>query len=217
MISARAISPARPGDALGPAYMAVVTEVIGDGDELRPGINGKWCSKRPDGVRRGWCSTLDDAVRRRPSWARPGDVVVMLGVPERRKIVCVVAEGLPDPSKRCSCSRGRRRPARRAGEGACPPRLLVELEPGAPVRCERGAPRSSSPPGARNRSPLMMRVDALVVRLEGPVGRGRGRGRASWLVEEAANAVRLHLRPRRGAGGAESACAILATRRRGTR
>jgi hypothetical protein len=49
----------------------------------------------PHGVRRGWAPTLDDAARLTLSWARPGDVVVTLGVGEPWKIARAVAEGLP--------------------------------------------------------------------------------------------------------------------------
>ena len=84
------------GAALGLADMAVVTDVIGGRDEPRPGVTGKLVLDRvPHGVRRGWAPTLDDAARLTLSWARPGDVVVTLGVGEPWKIARAVAEGLP--------------------------------------------------------------------------------------------------------------------------
>jgi UDP-N-acetylmuramate--alanine ligase len=84
------------GAALGLADMAVVTDVIGGRDEPRPGVTGKLVlDSVPHGVRRGWAPTLDDAARLTLSWARPGDVVVTLGVGEPWKIARAVAEGLP--------------------------------------------------------------------------------------------------------------------------
>ncbi|MEX0851250.1 MAG: cyanophycin synthetase [Gaiellaceae bacterium] len=84
------------GEALGLADMAVVTEVIGAGDQPRPGVSGKLVlDSVPAGVRRGWAPTLDDAAQLALAWARPGDVVVTLGVGEPWKVARAVAEGLP--------------------------------------------------------------------------------------------------------------------------
>ena len=49
----------------------------------------------PRGVRRGWAPTLDDAAALALAWARPGDVVVTLGVGEPWKVARAIAEGLP--------------------------------------------------------------------------------------------------------------------------
>ncbi|MEX2614250.1 MAG: cyanophycin synthetase [Gaiellaceae bacterium] len=84
------------GEALGLADMAVVTEVIGARDQPRPGVSGKLVlDSVPAGVRRGWAPTLDDAAQLALAWARPGDVVVTLGVGEPWKVARAVAEGLP--------------------------------------------------------------------------------------------------------------------------
>jgi UDP-N-acetylmuramate--alanine ligase len=84
------------GEALGRADMAIVTDVIGGRDQARPGVNGKLVlDSVPRRVRRGWAPTLDDAAQLALAWARPGDVVVTLGVGEPWKVARAVAEGLP--------------------------------------------------------------------------------------------------------------------------
>ena len=84
------------GDALGLADAAVVTEVIGGRDAPIPGVSGKVVlDDVPAGVRRGWAPTLDDATRLTLDWARPGDVVVTLGVGEPWRVARAVVEGLP--------------------------------------------------------------------------------------------------------------------------
>ena len=75
--------------------MAVVTDVIGGRDPPRPGVTGKLVlDNLPRNVRRGWAPTLDDAARLALAWARPGDVVLTLGVGEPWKVARAVAEGL---------------------------------------------------------------------------------------------------------------------------
>ena len=83
------------GDALGIADAAVVTDVIGGRDAPRPGVTGKLVLDHvPDGVRRGWAPGLEDASKVALSWARPGDVVVTLGVGEPWRIARAIVEGL---------------------------------------------------------------------------------------------------------------------------
>jgi UDP-N-acetylmuramate--alanine ligase len=83
------------GDALGVADAAVVTDVIGGRDAPRPGVTGKLVLDRvPEGVRRGWAPGLEDASKVALSWARPGDVVVTLGVGEPWRIARAIVEGL---------------------------------------------------------------------------------------------------------------------------
>jgi UDP-N-acetylmuramate--alanine ligase len=83
------------GDALGVADAAVVTDVIGGRDAPRPGVTGKLVLDHvPEGVRRGWAPTLEDASTVALSWARPGDVVVTLGVGEPWRIARAIVEGL---------------------------------------------------------------------------------------------------------------------------
>jgi hypothetical protein len=48
----------------------------------------------PSGVRRGWAPSLDDAAEIALAWARPGDVVVTLGVGEPWRIARAVVDGL---------------------------------------------------------------------------------------------------------------------------
>ena len=84
------------GEALGLADAAVVTDVIGGRDAPIPGVSGKLVlDDVPRGVRRGWAPTLDDATRLTLDWARPGDVVVTLGVGEPWLVARAVVAGLP--------------------------------------------------------------------------------------------------------------------------
>jgi UDP-N-acetylmuramate--alanine ligase len=85
------------GRALGLADAAVVTDVIGGRDEPKPGVTGKLVldSVSP-GTRRGWAPTLDDAADLALLWARPGDVVVTLGVGEPWKVARAIVVGLPE-------------------------------------------------------------------------------------------------------------------------
>lgn len=84
------------GEALGLADMAVVTDVIGGRDAPRPGVTGKLVLDEvvPASVRRGWAPTLDDAAKLALAWARPGDVVVTLGVGEPWRVARAVVDGL---------------------------------------------------------------------------------------------------------------------------
>ena len=85
------------GEVLGLADVAIVTDVIGGRDAPRPGVTGKLVLDRvPNGVRRGWAPSLDDAAQVALAWARPGDVVVTLGVGEPWKIARAIAGGLPE-------------------------------------------------------------------------------------------------------------------------
>ena len=84
------------GEALGLADAAIVTDVIGGRDAPRDGVTGKLVVEAiPPETRRGWAPTLDDAVPLALAWARPGDVVVTLGVGEPWRIARAVVEGLP--------------------------------------------------------------------------------------------------------------------------
>jgi UDP-N-acetylmuramate--alanine ligase len=83
-------------DALGLADAAIVTEVTGARDEPRDGVGGRSVLERlPWHVRAGWAPTLDDATRLALHMARPGDVVVTLGVGEPWKVARAVVDGLP--------------------------------------------------------------------------------------------------------------------------
>jgi UDP-N-acetylmuramate--alanine ligase len=83
------------GDALGVADAAVVTDVIGGRDDPPPGVTGKVVLDAvPQDLRRGWAPTLDDAAKLTLAWARPGDLVVTLGVGEPWRIARAVVEGL---------------------------------------------------------------------------------------------------------------------------
>jgi UDP-N-acetylmuramate-alanine ligase/UDP-N-acetylglucosamine:LPS N-acetylglucosamine transferase len=83
------------GESLGLADVAVVTDVIGGRDAPRLGVTGKLVLDRvPVGVRRGWAPTLEDAGLLAAEWARPGDVVVTLGVGEPWRIARTVVERL---------------------------------------------------------------------------------------------------------------------------
>jgi UDP-N-acetylmuramate--alanine ligase len=83
------------GAALGIADAAIVTAVLGERDAPIPGVTGKLVlDSVPRGARRGWAPTLDDAAKIALAWARPGDVVVTLGVGEPWKAARAVADGL---------------------------------------------------------------------------------------------------------------------------
>jgi UDP-N-acetylmuramate--alanine ligase len=83
------------GAALGLADAAVVTDVIGGRDAPRPGVSGKLVLEHvPSTVRRGWAPGLDDAATVALAWARPGDVIVTLGVGEPWRIARAIVEGL---------------------------------------------------------------------------------------------------------------------------
>ncbi len=84
------------GAALGLADAAIVTDVIGGRDASVPGVSGKLVLDAvPLGVRRGWAPSLDDAATVSLAWARPGDVVVTLGVGEPWRIARAIVDGLP--------------------------------------------------------------------------------------------------------------------------
>jgi UDP-N-acetylmuramate--alanine ligase len=85
------------GEALGLADAAIVTEIVAGRDAPREGVGGRLVLDAvPRGVRRGWAPTLDDAARLALDWARPGDVVVTLGVGEPWRVARAIAEGLPE-------------------------------------------------------------------------------------------------------------------------
>jgi UDP-N-acetylmuramate--alanine ligase len=84
------------GGALGLADAAIVTDVIGGRDAPLPGVTGKLVLDHvPPPTRRGWAPTLEDASTLALAWARPGDIVVTLGVGEPWRIARAVVEGLP--------------------------------------------------------------------------------------------------------------------------
>ena len=83
------------GLALGLADGAIVTELVGARDAPRPGVSGKRVLEHvPAPVRRGWAPTLADAAALGLAWARPGDVVVTLGVGEPWRVARRIVEGL---------------------------------------------------------------------------------------------------------------------------
>ena len=84
------------GAALGLADAAIVTDVITGRDAPREGVTGRLVlDSVPESVRRGWAPTLEDAAALATAWARPGDVVVTMGVGEPWRIARTVVEGLP--------------------------------------------------------------------------------------------------------------------------
>jgi len=83
------------GAALGLADGAIVTDVIGGRDAPRAGVTGKLVLDHvPAPTRRGWAPGLDDAATLALAWARPGDVVVTLGVGEPWRIARAIVVGL---------------------------------------------------------------------------------------------------------------------------
>lgn len=86
------------GAALGLADAAIVTEIVDARDPPIPGVSGKLVvDSIPSDVRGGWAPTLEDASAIALAWARPGDVVVTLGVGEPWRIARAVVEGLLEP------------------------------------------------------------------------------------------------------------------------
>jgi UDP-N-acetylmuramate--alanine ligase len=85
------------GEALGLADAAVVTDLVGARDAPVPGVSGKSVLDRvPRSVRAGWAPTLEDAAKVALAWARPGDVVVTLGVGEPWRVARAIVEELPE-------------------------------------------------------------------------------------------------------------------------
>lgn len=85
------------GAALALADAAVVTEVIDGRDAPIPGVSGKLVlDSVPSGVRKGWAPTLEDAGALTLAWAKPGDVVVTLGVGEPWRVARAIVDGLPE-------------------------------------------------------------------------------------------------------------------------
>jgi UDP-N-acetylmuramate--alanine ligase len=83
------------GTALGIADSAIVTDVLGGRDRPRAGVTGKLVLDHvPHPVRRGWAPGLEDAAALALAWARPGDVVVTLGVGEPWRIARAIVDGL---------------------------------------------------------------------------------------------------------------------------
>jgi UDP-N-acetylmuramate--alanine ligase len=83
------------GDALGLADAAIVTDVVAGRDPPIPGVTGRLVlDEVPPPTRRGWAPTLADASALALAWARPGDVVVTLGVGEPWRIARAVVDGL---------------------------------------------------------------------------------------------------------------------------
>jgi UDP-N-acetylmuramate--alanine ligase len=81
--------------ALELADAAIVTDVVDGRDGPREGVTGKTVlDLLPPHVRAGWAPTLDDAAALALRWARPGDVVVTLGVGEPWRIAQQIVAGL---------------------------------------------------------------------------------------------------------------------------
>jgi UDP-N-acetylmuramate--alanine ligase len=82
-------------EALSLADAAIVTDVIGARDAPREGVSGKLVlDDLPPSVRGGWAPSLEAAAELAVAWARPGDVVVTLGVGEPWKAARAVVAGL---------------------------------------------------------------------------------------------------------------------------
>ena len=84
------------GAALSLADVAVVTDFVGRRDALRDDVSARMVLDAvPDPVRRFWAPSLDDAARLTLAVARPGDVVVTLGVGEPWRAARAIVDGLP--------------------------------------------------------------------------------------------------------------------------
>jgi UDP-N-acetylmuramate--alanine ligase len=83
------------GAALGLADVAIVTDFVGRRDEVREGITARLVLDAvPDPTRRIWAPTLDDAANLALDVARPGDLVVTLGVGEPWRAARAILEAL---------------------------------------------------------------------------------------------------------------------------
>jgi UDP-N-acetylmuramate--alanine ligase len=84
------------GRALGLADVAIVTDFVGRRDAPRDGVTGRLVLESvPDPTRRLWAPTLEEATRLALHVARPGDVVVTLGVGEPWRAARAILAGLP--------------------------------------------------------------------------------------------------------------------------
>ncbi|HKP10154.1 MAG TPA: hypothetical protein VJT76_05420, partial [Gaiella sp.] len=84
------------GEALGLADVAIVTDFVGRRDAPREGVSARLVLDAvPDPTRRMWAPTLDDSVRLALAAARPGDLVVTLGVGEPWRAARAILEALP--------------------------------------------------------------------------------------------------------------------------
>ena len=84
------------GGALGLADAAIVSDLVDGRDPPITGVSGRLVLDAvPPGVRRGWAPSLEDAATLALAWARPGDVVVTLGVGEPWRVARAIVEGLP--------------------------------------------------------------------------------------------------------------------------
>ena len=84
------------GAALALADVAVVTDFVGRRDALRDDVSARMVLEAvPDPVRRVWAPSLDAAARLTLAVARPGDMVVTLGVGEPWRAARAIVDGLP--------------------------------------------------------------------------------------------------------------------------
>jgi UDP-N-acetylmuramate--alanine ligase len=85
------------GEALALADVAVVTDFVGRRDALREGVSARMVLEAvPDPVRRVWAPSLEEAASLVLTVARPGDLVVTLGVGEPWRAARAIVAGLPD-------------------------------------------------------------------------------------------------------------------------
>ena len=202
------------GEALGLADGAIVTDVIEGRDAPLPGVTGKLVlDDVPAPTRRGWAPTLEDASALALAWARPGDVVVTLGVGEPWRIARAVVEGLARvtriehdvPLARLTTI-GVGGPARALAR----PRSVAELVEA--LRFARDEELAVLPVGlGSNLLASDDGVDALVLKLEGELAAVEVDGDVLRAGAGATNAVCLHRARDAGLGGFEFACAIPGT------
>jgi UDP-N-acetylmuramate--alanine ligase len=85
------------GDALSLADVAIVTDFVGRRDPLREDVSARMVLDAVlDPTRRLWAPSLEDAAALALAVARPGDLVVTLGVGEPWRAARAIADALPD-------------------------------------------------------------------------------------------------------------------------
>ena len=192
-----------------------MTDVIEGRDAPLPGVTGKLVLDHvPAPTRRGWAPTLEEASALALAWARPGDVIVTLGVGEPWRIARAVVEGLRGvtriehgvPLARLTTI-GVGGPARALAR----PRTVAELVEALRFARDEELAVLLGRASARTCSHPTTGVDALVLRLEGELAAVEVDGAVlrAGAARRTPSACTVRVMP--GSVGFEFACAIPGT------